>query len=215
MFTTVAVAAALTAQFQQPPFKHLRWEREIATIEKRLADHPPPEGGVVFAGSSSIRLWKLAESFPDLPAANVGFGGSQIPACTHFAPRLIFPLKPRAVVFYCGDNDVNAGRTPEQVRDDFVAFAAAVHAEFPKCHLYYLPIKPSPSRWEQFERQSKANALVKEVCTKGERFTYVDLVAPLLGPDGRPIPEMYVKDQLHLSAKGYAKWAKVLGPLLK
>lgn len=211
----LALTAALAIPCQEPPLKYLRWEGEIRGIEKRLAERPPAKGGVVFAGSSSIRLWDLGKWFPDLPAANVGFGGSQIPDCTFFAPRLILPFEPNAVVFYAGDNDVNAGRTPEQVRDDFVRFAAAVHAKLPKCRVLFLAIKPSPSRWKQFERQTKANELVKAACGKDERLRYVDVAAPLLDAEGKPIPDLYVKDQLHLSAKGYEAWVKVLGPLLK
>ncbi len=209
------VAAALTSQCQQPPLKYLRWEAEIRGIEKRLADKPPAKGGVVFAGSSSVRLWDVAKAFPDLPAANVGFGGSQIPDCTFFVPRLVVPLEPKTVVFYAGDNDIAQNRTPEQVRDDFAAFAAAVHAKLPKCRVLFLSVKPSGSRWKKYETQQKANALVKEACGKDGRLKYVDVGTVLLGTDGMPDPEYFVKDQLHLSPKGYEKWNAVLGPLLK
>jgi hypothetical protein len=45
-----------------------RWEKDIAAFEKRDADAPPPRDAVLFAGSSSIRLWDLKKSFPDLDA---------------------------------------------------------------------------------------------------------------------------------------------------
>jgi lysophospholipase L1-like esterase len=211
----LAVVAALTVQCQQPPLKYLRWEAEVRGIEKRLAEAPPAKGGVVFAGSSSIRLWDLKKPFPDLSASNVGFGGSQIQDCTHFAPRLVLPHEPKAVVFYAGDNDINAGRSAEQVQDDFAAFCAAVHEKLPKCRILFLAVKPSPSRWKQYDTQARANGLVKAACGKDERLTFVDVATPLLGPDGKPDPELFVKDQLHLSEKGYEKWAAVLGPLLK
>ncbi|HEY2908801.1 MAG TPA: hypothetical protein VGI99_01055, partial [Gemmataceae bacterium] len=41
-----------------------KWEKEIAAIEKRLQANPPKKDGVIFVGSSSIRLWKLDQSFP-------------------------------------------------------------------------------------------------------------------------------------------------------
>jgi hypothetical protein len=211
----LALTAALTIPCQQSPLKFLRWEREVAGIEKRLADRPPAKGGVVFAGSSSIRLWDVAKSFPDVPTTNVGFGGSQIPDCTFFVSRLVLPLEPKTVVFYAGDNDINAGRTPEQVRDDFAAFAAAVHAKRPTCRIMFLSVKPSASRWKQYERQQKANALVKELCEKSDRLRFVDVGTCLLGSDGKPDPELYQKDQLHLSPKGYEKWNAVMKECLK
>jgi len=212
---SVAIAVALTAQCQQPPLKFLRWENEIRGIEKRLIDKPSAKGGVVFAGSSSIRLWDVAKSFPDLPATNVGFGGSQIPDCTFFVPRLVTPLEPKTVVFYAGDNDIAGGRTPEQVRDDFAGFVDAVHAKLPTCRILFLSVKPSGSRWKMNEKQQAANELVKELCAKSMLLRYVDVGTPLLGTDGKPDPDLFVKDQLHLSPKGYEKWNAVLKEHLK
>ena len=198
------LAIFLVLAFQPPPADPFaRWEKEISAIEKRQRETPPKKDGVVFAGSSTIRLWDLKKSFPDRDVANCGFGGSQIADCTHFAPRLIPPLEPRAVVFYAGDNDVNAKRTPEQVRDDFRAFAKSVHGKLPACTIYFLSIKPSVARWAQFETQSKANALVKADMTTNDKLAYIDIVPVLLGPDGKPKPEWFVKDGLHLSEKGY------------
>jgi lysophospholipase L1-like esterase len=187
-----------------------KWEKEIAAIEKRLADAPPKTGSLVFAGSSSIRLWNLKKSFPDLDAVNVGFGGSQIPDSTHFAPRIILPLKPSAIVFYAGDNDIAAGRKPAQVAADFEAFAAAVHKDLPKCRVLFVAVKPSIARWKQFDTQTKANALVKEFCEKDERLTFVDVVPQMLGDDGMPVADLFAKDGLHLSAAGYEKWTEAV-----
>jgi hypothetical protein len=180
-----------------------KWEKEVAAIEKKQAEHPPAKGGIVFTGSSTIRLWDLDKSFPDWKATNSGFGGSEIRDVTHFADRLVFKHDPRAIVFYAGDNDINSGRTPDQVFADFKAFVEAAHTAIPKARIYFIAIKPSPSRWAKYETQSKANALVKEFCSKDDRLTYIDVVPLLLGPDGKPRDELYVKDKLHLSPTGY------------
>lgn len=192
------------------------FEKEVAAIEKRLADAPPPPDAVVFAGSSTVRLWDLKKSFPGRGYVNAGFGGSQVRDCTHFAPRLVGPVKPAAVVFYAGDNDINAGRTPGQVRDDFRAFVAAVRKTAPEARVLFVSIKPSVSRWKQFDAQTKANALVKAVCDADPKLGYVDVVPAMLGSDSGPPPaDLFVKDGLHLSPKGYeilaAAVAKALG----
>lgn len=205
LLAALAVLGCAPAQSRGPD-RAARWEKDVTAIEKRLKKNPPARGGVAFAGSSSVRLWDLKKSFPDLNAINLGFGGSQIPDSTHFATRLIVPLRPRAVVLYAGDNDVAAGHTPEQVRDDFAAFAGLIRAELPKTRVLYVAIKPSVARWKQFETQSAANALVKAVCATDKRLAFVDVVPAMLGPDGKPDAELYVKDGLHLSAKGYEVW---------
>jgi len=192
-----------------------RWEKEIQAIEQRDRDKPPPSGGIVFAGSSSIRLWDLAKSFPDLPAVNRGFGGSQIADCTHFADRLVLKAKPRVVVFYAGDNDIAAGKSGAQVEADFRAFAAAVHRELPKTKVVFLAVKPSPARWALFDVQKRANALVASYCKGNGWLQFVDVVGPMLGIDGRPRPELYARDGLHLSEVGYKVWTELVTPQLR
>ena len=192
-----------------------RWEKDIAAFEKRDMDAPPPRYAVLFAGSSSIRLWDLKKSFPDQEVINRGFGGSQIADSTHFAPRIIVKAAPRVIVFYAGDNDIASGKTPEQVSADFQDFAALVHKELPKTRIIFLSIKPSPARWAMVDKQRKANGLVEAYCKGSDYLTYLDVAAPLLGDDGKPRTELFVKDGLHLNEKGYALWASLLGPLLK
>src|SRR5258707_5621029 len=83
-----------------------KWEKDIAAFEAQDKEKAPPKQAVVFVGSSSIRLWNLKKSFPDLDVINRGFGGSRIADSVHFADRLIVQYKPRLVVFYAGDNDI-------------------------------------------------------------------------------------------------------------
>src|SRR5437870_4177387 len=66
-----------------------KWEKQVAAFEKKDQEKTPPRDGVVFVGSSTIRLWKLDKSFPELHALNRGFGGSQLADSVHFAPRIV------------------------------------------------------------------------------------------------------------------------------
>lgn len=199
----LAFAAMPVAIAQEKDSRAERWEKEIASIEKRQLAAKHEKGGIVFVGSSTIRLWDTAKAFPEWKPINSGFGGSEIRDSTMFAERIVLIHEPRAVVFYAGDNDINSGRKPEQVADDFREFVQVVHKKLPKTRIDFLAIKPSILRWKQFETQKKANDLVKEICKKDERLNYIDIVAPMLGEDGKPKPELFVLDGLHMSAKGY------------
>jgi lysophospholipase L1-like esterase len=192
-----------------------RWEKEVAAFEQQDKDSPPPEHAVLFVGSSSIRRWDLAKSFPDLGVINRGFGGSQLADAVHFAPRLVLKHEPRLVVLYAGDNDIAAGKTPEQVAGDFEAFVRVVHDKLPKTRIAFLSIKPSIQRWQLVDKMRKANALIEARCKQDERLLYIDVATLLLGDDGKPRPELFAKDGLHLNDKGYALWASVLTPHLK
>ena len=98
---------------------------------------------------------------------------------------------------------------------DFKAFVAAVRAGNPACRVLFVAIKPSLARWKKFDEQTKANALVRAYCESGKGLTFVDVVPLMLGPDGTPIPELFVKDGLHMSPKGYEVWTAELKKALK
>jgi lysophospholipase L1-like esterase len=192
-----------------------KWEKNIVAIEKRLTAESPKPGGVFFVGSSSIVQWDLNKWFPGKSYVNVGFGGSVIADSTHFAARIVTPFKPATVVFYAGDNDIAGGRKAAEVEADFRAFVAVVRKDNPACRVLYLPVKPSVARWKKFDEQTKANALVRAFCEKQSGLVYVDIVAPMLQADGTPDPDLFVKDGLHMTAKGYEIWTAAVSRALK
>ncbi|HPD16339.1 MAG TPA: SGNH/GDSL hydrolase family protein [Planctomycetota bacterium] len=191
-----------------------RWEKSMQAFEERDAKNPPPKGEIVFIGSSSIVGWNLAKYFPDLKAVNRGFGGSQIADSVQYADRILLPLEPRIVVFYAGDNDIASGKSPEKVFEDYQAFVKKVHDKLPETTIIYIPIKPSIARWKLWEKMKAANALIAEHVKTDKRLAYLDIVPGMLGEDGKPKPELFVKDGLHLSPAGYELWTGLLRPLL-
>lgn len=191
-----------------------RWEKNIVALEKRLTADRPKPGAVFFAGSSSIVQWELKKSFPGAGYVNVGFGGSVIADSTHFSPRILTPFKPGTIVFYAGDNDIGRGGKAQEVAADFAAFVAAVRKDNPSCRVLFIAVKPSLARWKQFGEQKKANALVRAFCEREKGLTFVDVVPLMLGPDGTPIPELFVKDGLHMTPKGYELWTAEIAKAL-
>ena len=191
-----------------------RWEETIAAFEASDRESPPAKGGVLFVGSSSIRLWKLEKWFPDLAAINRGFGGSQISDVNRYTARIVLPYEPHTIVFYAGDNDINAKKSPERVASDFKAFVEMVQKELPHTTIHFIPIKPSLKRWDQYADQQEANRLIESMCQGKRHLTYVDIVTPMLGEDGEPRPELFADDGLHLNEAGYKLWTSVVAPLL-
>jgi lysophospholipase L1-like esterase len=195
----------------RPPRDFSKWEKEIAGIETKDKEAGVNSAKVVFVGSSSIRLWDIKKSFPELDAVNHGFGGSTIADSVHFFDRLVAAFKPKIVVFYAGDNDLAAGLTPDQVHADFRAFAEKMHKELPETKLVYIAIKPSPSRAKLFDKQKAANELIrKSIQSESKHFVYVDVLKPMLDTDGKARPELFVQDMLHMNADGYALWTKLI-----
>ena len=188
---------------------------EIAQLEAADRAQPPAPGGIVFVGSSSIRLWPdLRADFPGAPVLNRGFGGATLPDVVYYAPRIVLPARPRLIVLYAGDNDLAAGRTPEQVAADYAAFVALVRRALPETRLVYIAIKPSPSRWALAGAMQRANALIAAQVARDSLAAFVDVFARMLGADGRPQPALYRADSLHMTPAGYALWRARLAPLV-
>lgn len=204
---------ALWHQAEQPAGDD-RWAKEIAAFAADDDARPFAPGGIVFVGSSSIRLWDLDASFPGRPILNRGFGGTQIPDSVRHVDRLVLRHKPATVIFYAGDNDLFAGRTPQQVDADFEAFVSCVHAVLPATRIAFIGIKPSLARWAIVDNVREANRLIRTRCDRDDRLGFVDVDGPMIGWDGKPRADLFVKDGLHLSPKGYALWNVLVAPFL-
>jgi lysophospholipase L1-like esterase len=192
-----------------------KWEKEIAAYEQ--ADHtsPTPKGGLLFIGSSTIRLWKtLTQDFPQHHVINRGFGGSQIVDSTHFAERIIFPYAPRMILLRAGGNDIHAGKSPELVFSDFRAFVAKVHEKLPDTQIAYIALSPSIARWDEKEKGEALNRMIREYTREIPGLKYIAAESISLGSDGKPRPELFVADKLHFSPEGYKLLTESVRPHL-
>ena len=195
-----------------PPEK---WNEDVATLQSRFAQRSKPTARVVFIGSSTIRRWDLKTAFPELDAVNHGFGGSYLSDSVHFFERLVQPAKPEIIVLYAGDNDLNDGKTPETVLQDFQAFLTKVDHSLPMCRkVFFLSIKPSIKRWKNREKILRTNQLIRALCEQHPRADFVEFWKAGLDPSGQPRKELLDTDDLHLNDAGYQVWTQILSPLL-
>ncbi len=192
------------------------WDKEIDAFAEIDRRQTPPENAVLFVGSSSIRMWEsLRESFPNLKVINRGFGGSRLEDVNHYFDRIVAPYQPKTIVLYAGENDVNDGIAPEKVAADYKMFAEMVHQKLPKTKIFYVSLKPSPSRWKFADQFRQTNVLIKAQTEKDKLAQFVDVFSPMLGANGAPLPDIFREDNLHMKESGYAIWTKVLEKYLK
>jgi lysophospholipase L1-like esterase len=192
-----------------------RFAAELNAFMREDAASPPPPAPVLFVGSSSIRFWEtLAADFPGLPVLNRGFGGSRMDDVLRYADRVVFRYKPRAIVLYEGDNDLEDGRTPARIAGDVAEFLSRVRTTLPQARVVCLAVKPSPSRWNLADKVRQTNALLQAIVAQDTMATYVDVFTPMLGADGHPRPELFRADSLHMTPAGYAIWRDAVGPAL-
>ena len=176
---------------------------------------PPAPGGIVFVGSSSIRLWTtLAEDMAPLPIIRRGFGGAHLLHVNHALSRIVIPYAPRAVVLYAGDNDIAYGRTAEAVTGEFKQFVQAIHAALPETDIWYLSMKPTKTQAIFWPELSRGNRQIAAVAKDDRRVQFIDADALLLTAEGKANGDLLRFDGIHLNDKGYAVWTSLIRPPL-
>ncbi|WP_255368620.1 SGNH/GDSL hydrolase family protein [Polaromonas sp. OV174] len=212
-------APAIPAAAPTPPAPspaHIRWKTSLSAFAKADQEHPPATQGVLFVGSSSIRMWpQLAQDFRQLPVLlNRGFGGSTLADCSALLHQLVIPYRPRQIVVYAGDNDLMEGQRPSAVLGSFVSLVQGIRAELPDSHIAFISIKPSPSRAALLPQIKTTNDLIERYTQTMKDVRYIDVYSPMLDAQGQPRPELFLPDRLHLNAAGYQLWRSVLAPYL-
>jgi len=205
-------AACLNSVAQQQPFFD-----EIQAFKKQDSLQPPWQHAILFIGSSSFNFWKdVQDYFPGYPILNRGFGGSSLPDVIRYADDIIFPYNPKEIVIYCGENDLAAfdDVTADTVLNRFKALFGLIRSKLPDVPVVYVSIKPSPSRARLRPKMEEANSLIKNYLATQKNTSFVDVYHLMLGPDNKPMSQIFREDSLHMNPKGYAIWQKAIQPYL-
>ena len=207
-FCLLAFAPAFA---QHPPFYD-----EIKAFREQDSVKFPPKNAILFIGSSSFNFWKdMPEYFPGYTLINRGFGGSSLPDVIRYAADIIYPYQPKQVVIYCGENDLTDETvTPQIVLDRVKKLVGMIRGKFKNLPIIYVSIKPSPSRQHLMPKMAEANKLIKAYLATQPKAVFVDVYSKMLQADGTPRKDIFVADNLHMNAKGYAIWKQAIQPNL-
>lgn len=187
---------------------------EVLAFVRENARKGVAEDAVVFYGSSSIRLWETLErDFAGMRVINRGFGGSTLADCAREFDRLVAPLRPRSLVIYAGDNDLDQRASPEQVLWTFENLLGSIRARLGGAPVLLMSIKPSPVRFWNNPKIVVANELLRDTALR-RGVLFVDVYHRMLNEHAAPRRELFGEDGLHLNSAGYALWTSILKPLL-
>jgi lysophospholipase L1-like esterase len=174
---------------------------------------PPPEDLILFTGSSSIRFWaSLKEDMSPQTVLNRGFGGAHIAHVNYHFNEVVKPYKPKAIVFFCGTNDLAALKSPAETFSDFKEFYSMIKKELPGTKLIVIGVKPTIAREYLIKEEKEFNNLISILASEEDLLTYVSVWNPMLTNEGKPDPALFVEDGLHINAKGYEIWTKLVKP---
>lgn len=211
-FIVTVFSLSLIAQEQKPPF----WN-EVQAFKKQDSASFPGTGKILFVGSSSFAYWKdIQNYFPGYPIINRGFGGSSLTDVIRYREDVIFRYKPKQIVIYCGENDFAASDTVtvNTVMARFRELFSHIRGRFKNVPIMYVSIKPSPSRRHLMMKFENANKLIQLFLKQQRGTVFIDVYHKMLQKDGTPLPGIFLDDKLHMNAKGYAIWKKMIAPYL-
>jgi lysophospholipase L1-like esterase len=200
------------AQNSKPAF----WQ-DIQNFSKQDSVQTPPSHPILFVGSSSFTRWTDVQNyFPGFTILNRGFGGSTLADVLRYEEDVIFKYNPKQIVIYCGENDIASSDTirAATVFNRFQNLYSEIRAVYPNVPVVYVSLKPSPSRWHLKEKAMAVNNLIEKFLKGQKNAEFISVWNAMLGPDGKPIRELFVEDNLHMNAKGYAIWQKKIEPVL-
>jgi len=190
---------------------------DIAAFKKQDSISLTPKHAILFVGSSSFTKWTDVQNyFPNHIIINRGFGGSTIPDVIRYEQEVIFRYQPKQIVIYCGENDIAFADTltGSMVFERFKQLFTDIRNRFPKIPVVYISMKPTPSRWQMKERLIAGNELIAKYLKKKKKAKFISVWNSMLGPDGKPMEDIFIADKLHMNAKGYAIWQKIIEPVL-
>ena len=180
--------------------------------------HAPTKNSILFVGSSSFRKWNdLNDYFPGYPIINRGFGGSIITDLIYYAKETILKYHPKQIYIYCGENDIAFAETvtPEMVLTRFKDLLKIIRTNLNQSiPVVFVSLKPSIARWNMEDRIVKTNELIKDYIATQNEVTFLDIHSSMLDVNGQVFKDSFIEDNLHMNAKGYQIWQKIIAPTL-
>jgi lysophospholipase L1-like esterase len=192
------------------------WQ-DIQNFRKQDSAQAPPAHPILFVGSSSFTRWTDVQNyFPGYTILNRGFGGSTLLDVLRYEEDVIFKYDPKQIVIYCGENDMASSDTitAQTVFDRFQRLFNEIRAVYPDVPVVFVSLKPSPSRWHLKQKAITINGRIENFLKNQKNAVFVNVWNVMLGADGKPKADLFVEDNLHMNAKGYAIWQKLLQPVL-
>jgi len=189
------------------------WEKDIQKFEQLDNSEKYPDDAILFAGSSSIRLWtSLDKDMAPYHIIQRGYGGAKLSDFVVYAGRIFDPHQCKAIVLFIA-NDITGtqlDKTPKEVAALFRNVLRTIRKMHPATPVFWIAITPTASRWKVWPEIQKANSLIKEICDNQKNTYFIKTDFAFLNEKGVPNDELFRDDKLHLTEKGYAVWTEII-----
>jgi len=208
IFILLLCCKVLWAQDTLQPFY-----KDIQAFKKQDSTNFPPKKAILFIGSSSFTKWvDVQDYFPRHTIINRGFGGSSLPDVIRYANDIVFPYQPKQIIIYCGENDIAGSDsiTSKIVFNRFKQLFQLIRSRMPRVPIAFVSMKPSPSRERLWPKMVEGNILIKNYLKTKWGTAFIDVYHKMFNKDGRVMKDIFIEDDMHMNAKGYAIWQKII-----
>ena len=189
------------------------WDKDIQKFEQLDRNEKYHDDAVLFAGSSSIRLWSTLEK--DMSPYNIiqrGYGGAKLSDFVVYADRIFSPHKCKAIVIFIANDIMGTAqdKTPKEVAALFRNVLKTIRKSHPSTPVFWIAATPTPLRWKVWPEIQKANAMIRNICENKKNTYFIKTDFAFLNENGVPNDELFREDKLHLTVKGYAVWTDII-----
>ena len=212
LFLILFLIFTLFATAQDPA----RFKTDVEALAKKEYNFSNDKRLVVFAGSSSIRMWKDVQSyFPEYNVINNGFGGSLFSDLLFYYDDLILSRKPEILFIYEGDNDIASDKKPSEVMKQARELVAKIRNDLPETRILFISPKPSLAREKLREKYLTFNNRLERYCNRKKQVEFVNVWTPMCDKSGTILPGLFLEDGLHMNKKGYDIWGAAINNYLE
>lgn len=193
-----------------------RFREQVDRLEKKEYNFNGDKTLAVFAGSSSIVMWKdVQDRFPDYNVINNGFGGSHFSDLIYFYDQLIKKRNPEILFIYEGDNDIAGVKRPGKIMKDVRYLHKMIAGDFPETKVVFISPKPSIARQHLKKKYERLNRKLKRYAKRKDNTEFADVWTIMLDENGKVYQDIFIEDGLHMNKKGYDLWAEEIGKFLE
>ena len=189
------------------------WRPAIWKFERLDKQHRSSPDAILCYGSSTIRRWEtIADDLAPFPVIQRGFGGARMCDVLRFADRVVGPHQPRSVLIYVA-NDITGAwwdAEPAEVAALFAETVDVIRRRLPQTPIVYVHTNPTPRRARAWPLIAEANARINNFCLNTANAFAIDATSAICDSHGKPIREMFVDDEIHLTRDGYRMWSRVV-----
>lgn len=193
--------------------KNAKWKDAIEEFKKLDTTETYSSDAILFAGSSSIRLWdSIEKDMSPFKIIQRGYGGAKLNDFAYYAKDIIYPHNFKALVLFIA-NDIAGSKndkTPKDVAELFNYTVDLVRDKYSNVPIFWIQITPTLNRWGVWNKTNEANNLIKEICENSDNLYFIETENSFLTNENLPNTDLFIEDQLHLNTDGYHIWSEII-----